>query len=292
LGLEYAFLSRDRFPQIHRTFREAFADYYVDTSGVTKELLYNRAVKNGVDFESTVGAFDGDRMVAVTIVGVDEWKGQACAYDIGTGVIPAYRGRGVARRMFDFVAPVLRDRGVRTFVLEVIQENEPAIKAYRAAGFEVTREFDCFRWSLDRVRLESRPRIPLEIRPVERDGLEEFAGHLDWQPSWENSFSSIRRIPDSLKLYGAFTGNRFARCVGLLVYYPLLNWITTLVVKTDLRRNGVATSLLSHFARRPPGGVQIVNLVNVDHSDAGMLSLLEKSGFEPYVRQFEMECEL
>jgi len=292
LSIEYAFLSDDQFGQIHQTFQEAFADYYVDTSGMTEKVLRNRAIKNSVDFDSTVGAFDGDRMVAVTIVGIDDWKGKLSAYDIGTGVVPGYRGKGIARRMFDFIVPKLKTRGVNTFVLEVIQENKPAIKAYRAVGFEVTREFDCFRWNLGNVRVDSRPTVPLEIREVERDRLSEFEEHLDWQPSWENNFSSIRRIPDEVTAYGAFTGDQFARCVGLLVYYPLINWITTLVVKRDIRNNGVATALLAHFADRIRGDVSSVKLANVDHSDNASLYLLEKTGFEPHVHQFEMECTL
>lgn len=253
-------------------------------------MLYNRAVKNGVDFGLSVGTFDGDKMVAVTIIGLDEWKGAPAAFDIGTGVVPGHRGKGVAGKMFDFAAGRLRERGVCRFVLEVIQENKPAIKAYEAAGFRATREFDCFQWRLDEgAAVAFGPASTLEIRTVSRDRLSEFETHLDWRPSWENSFASIRRIPDEVLAYAAFDGEA---CSGLLVYYPPINWITTLVVKRGRRRSGVATALLDHFAALRPGGDAPVRVVNVDHKDTAMLSLLEKTGFEPLVRQFEMELEL
>jgi ribosomal protein S18 acetylase RimI-like enzyme len=284
MDIQYEFLSNDRFPEIHRTFMEAFADYYVDTSGVTETMLYNRAIKNGVDFGLSVGAVAGDEMVGVTIVGCDRWKGVAAAFDIGTGIVPDYRGKGIAKRMFEFAVPELRNRGVEKFVLEVIQENEPAIKAYKGAGFNVTREFDCFNW-----KPNGAPQLPHDIRPVDREVLSELESHLDWRPSWENSFASIRRIPDDVMMYGAFVEDV---CAGVIVYYPLINWITTLVVKREYRRRGVATALLAHFARKRPEGIDAVKLINIDHSDTATLALLANVGVEPIVQQFEMELDL
>ena len=289
MAYRYEFLSQDQFPQIHQTFREAFAEYYVDTSGVTETMLYNRAVKNGVDFGVSVGAFKGDRMVAITLVGLDEWKSAPAAFDIGTGVVPGHRRKGVARDMFDFAAARLRERGVARFILEVIQENEPAIKAYRAAGFRVTREFVCFHWHPGGAEWAGASNPALEMRPVSTDRLAEFEPHLEWLPSWENSFAAIRRIPDDVAAWGAFERSE---CVGLLVYYPLINWITTLVVKRERRRRGVATALMRQFAAARPGGSAAVRLVNVDHGDSATLALLRKVGCEPLVRQYEMELQL
>ena len=289
MSYSYRFLTPDQFPQVHKTFLLAFADYYVDTGGVTEEMLCNRAVKNGVQFDASVGAFDGDRMVAMTIIGLDDWKGAPAAFDIGTGVVPGHRGRGVAREMFDFAVPRLRERGVDRFVLEVIQDNRPAIKAYESVGFGVTREFDCFQWDLERAFAEDDAGATVEVRPSSRDRLDEFESHLEWRPSWENSFASIGRIPDEVLVYEAVDGGE---CPGLLVYYPLINWITTLVVKRDHRRRGLASALLRHFARERPGGQSSVRLVNVDHTDEATISLLEHAGCELLVRQFEMELTL
>jgi ribosomal protein S18 acetylase RimI-like enzyme len=129
----------------------------------------------------------------------------------------------------------------------------------------------------------------MEIRPASRDRLDEFRPHLEWRPSWENSFASIRRIPDEVDVFGAFEGEA---CAGLLVYYPLMNWITTLVVKRDRRRRGVGSALLEQFARERPGGQSSVRLVNIEHTDEATLSLLERAGCELLVRQFEMELTL
>ena len=92
-----------------------------------------------------------------------------------------------------------------------------------------------------------------------------------------------------MAVFGAFEDEA---CVGLLIYYPLINWITTLVVKRDRRRRGVGSALLEQFARERPGGPSVVKLVNIEHTDEATLSLLQKAGCEPLVRQFEMELKL
>jgi ribosomal protein S18 acetylase RimI-like enzyme len=289
MTLRCAFLARDHFPQVYQTFREAFADYQVDSSYVTERVLLNRAIKNGVDFDLSIGTFDDRRMVGFTIVGIDDWDNMRSAFDIVTGIIPACRGKGIATRMFDFAIPKLRARGVRRFLLEVLQTNEPAVKAYRRAGFSIRREFDCFELRLDNANLTGDLKVPLHIQAVGKEELGDFEEHLDWQPSWENSLASINRIPDEIVMYGGFLDDR---CVGLIVYYPLLNWIMNLVVKIDYRRRGIATRLLAHLLDHLGADISVVKLINVDHSDRAMLRLLGKAGFELLVRQFEMECNL
>jgi ribosomal protein S18 acetylase RimI-like enzyme len=281
------FLRTEEFAQLYDAFMVAFGDYYVDSSYLTREALYNRAIKNGIVFDASVGAFDGGVLVGFTMVGLDEWKGCKAAFDIATGVVPTHRGRGLARRMFDTAVPRLKEWSVERFVLEVLQGNGPAVKAYKSAGFEVTREFDCF--SLDRRRARLTPRTPVDVRLVDRRFLCEVEAYLDWHPSWENSFSSITRIPDAVTLHGAFDGNR---CVGLLVYYPVLNWIQTLVVDPSRRRRGIATALIGELLEHLSPEVTTIKLNNVDHSDSATLALLSRTGFELVVSQYEMEMVL
>ncbi len=289
MSLGYRFLERGSFPAVYRTFVRAFSDYALDMSYMTEERMLNRAVKNGVDFESSVGAYSAEGMVGFTLIGLDDWKGAPAAFDIGTGVIERFRGLGVAKAMFDFAAPRLKEMGVERFVLEVLQENEPAIKAYQKTGFEIVREFDCFRLNLDDSELHSAAEEAVEISSVDRDRLSSYADALDWPPSWENSFASIRRIPDRVILYEA---SRDGQPAGLLVYYPGLSWITTVVVKRSDRRQGIGTLLVRHLIEVIRDRESDVRVVNVQRDDHGMQSLLSGLGFRRYVSQYEMELRL
>jgi ribosomal protein S18 acetylase RimI-like enzyme len=289
MSLKHDFLKEDQFPQIYAAFMEAFADYYVDAGHITEEVLYNRMQKNAVDFESSIGVFADSKIVGFTLIGIDRWRGELCAFDAGTGIIPAYRGKGIAKQMFDFALPKLRDCGVRKFILEVLQVNEPAVKAYQKAGFRITREFDCFQSERRRVLVLRVARNPFAIKPVGKEILESFRGDLDWEPSWENSFASIQRIPGEVTILGA---HHKTDCVGILVYSPMLNWIMCLLVRRQYRRKGVGSGLLFHFMRHLPSDTPSVRLINVDHGDKAMRAFLDKVGFEYLINQYEMERAL
>ena len=68
MTLRYARLGRDDYPRVFRTFVEAFSDYALDMSYLTEQRLLNRWIKNGVDFGSSIGAFDGDRLIGFTML--------------------------------------------------------------------------------------------------------------------------------------------------------------------------------------------------------------------------------
>ncbi len=271
--------------QLLATWMEAFADYAVDMSGVTEKLIECRCIKNSVDFDVSVGAFDGERMVGFTLIGVDRWQDELAAFDAGTGIVPDFRGRGLARQMFDHSLPVLASRGVSRFLLEVLQVNEPAIRAYSKAGFEVTRELACFKLDLERGIADSEQPKGIEVEEIDRSLVADLATEFDWQPSWENSCAAIARTPDELLVLGAFDRDS---CVGVVVYSPLLNWIMTLVVRRSYRRRGIGTALVNGLVERLPGDLSEVKLLNVDRFDVGMLGFLERTGFEHWIDQFEM----
>ena len=50
---------------------EAFADYAMDASGTKEDAMLLRMAKNSVDYEASIGAYDGDRMVGFTLIGID-----------------------------------------------------------------------------------------------------------------------------------------------------------------------------------------------------------------------------
>lgn len=281
----FAFLSGKSINELYLTFVEAFSDYALDMRYMNEEVFCNRAIKNGVDFESSVGVFDGSTMVGYTLVGIDHWKGRLSAYDIGTGIIKPYRGKGIAREMFRFAVPKLKDKGVKSFFLEVLQENKPAVRAYRKTGFEITRGFDCFELNLDQARFDEEATVPIEIREIGKDRLPQFAPFLDWEPSWENSLASMERIPDTVMLFEAVHGDDTA---GAIVYYPVLNWIMCVAVNPSLRRHGIGTALVKHLIAHVEGERASIRLVNVDDSDEGMINFLRKIGFELFTTQFEM----
>jgi len=270
--------------RIHAAFLEAFADYAMGSpAGLTEERLLLRMRKNAVDYDLSVGAYEDGRMVGFTLIGVDAWGGRRVAYDAGTGVLPAYRGRGLARRMFEHALPALADRGVLEFVLELLQENAPAIQAYRKTGFETARELRSFVAPTSALVGGHSPEWTL--CPISPAQFERVAEEIDWLPSFENRVSAVHSIPDDVSLVGAFDGEE---CVGAYAYSAPLRWLLSLVVRRSHRRHGAGRALLVHAAEHVPEGVTRVAALNVDGADLGMQEFLTRLGFTPLVDQFEM----
>lgn len=286
MSLEFKFLNEDLLPDIYECFKEAYADYPIDMSYITEPVFLNQAIKNGIEFESSIGVFDGDKLVAFSIIGFDNWREEPAAYDAGTGVIPSYRGQGILNRLYPFTFNQLKKKGIKRFILEVLKNNDTAVNDYTKIGFNITREFDCFELETKNFQPVLASKIDLIIRPVKKEMLQYFERHLEWKPSWQNSFSSIKRIQDFVILYGAYSGEQ---CTGLLVYYPTLQWILSLVVERHFRREGIGSHLVSHCIKNLPQTTTKIKAMNVLHSDLSMVYLLNNMGFQKFAEQFEME---
>ena len=67
----------------------------------------------------------------------------------GIGIAPAQRGHGVGQELMRVVLDVARERGLNEVWLEVLVQNEPAIRLYEKLGFERVRNLEV--WTLDSV---------------------------------------------------------------------------------------------------------------------------------------------
>ena len=273
---------------VYRAFMDAFADYAMDASGTTEERLLLRMRKNAVDYQISPGLYDGDRLVGFTLVGVDEWGGCLTAYDAGTGIVPEFRKQGWARKLFDHALPALREKGVKRFSLEVLQENEPAIKAYRKSGFEIERELRCFAVKTETLA-DPEATSGFEIRPIDRATFSDLEPSADWLPSFENRFTAIDAIESDVRIFGAFDDEA---CIGALAYSPPLDWLLSLVVDRVSRRRGVGTMLIRRLAARLPLSVTRLSALNVDGQDAATQAFFESLGFTRLIDQYEMARSL
>jgi ribosomal protein S18 acetylase RimI-like enzyme len=274
--------------QLHHAFLEAFADYAMDVGGTTEERLLLRMKKNSVDYDVSPGLYDSDRLVGFTLIGLDTWGGRFTAYDAGTGIVPGFRKQGWARKMFEHSLPALREKAVERFVLEVLQQNEPAIRAYRKSRFEVARELKCYVRQTDDLRSRHEPSA-FEMRPIARSVLATLETSADWLPSFENRFSAVDAISDHVRLTGAFDDGV---CIGAAAHSPPLDWLLTLLVDRGHRRRGVGTALIRHLAATLPESVSRLTALNVDGADTGTQAFFESLGFSRLVDQYEMVREL
>lgn len=88
----------------------------------------------------TLALLDGEPVGTLRVVDVGH-----IANIYAFGVLPAYRGRGLGRRMLGATLDGLRTRGYTSAGLEVETENETAVALYRSCGFVETTTYEYYR---------------------------------------------------------------------------------------------------------------------------------------------------
>jgi ribosomal protein S18 acetylase RimI-like enzyme len=287
--MEIRNLSGISFATIYQTFLDAFKDYAVDVNYMDAVKLENRAIKNGYDPTFSAGAFLNDKLIGFTLVGIDREYIRPSAFDIMTGLIKEYRGKGLAGKMFEHIRNELIKSDFEQFYLEVLQENSAAVKAYQKEGFGIVRKFNCYELAVEDFEAVLKLHIPLTFKEIDKDHISDFETFADWLPSWENSFGAVRRIPDEVIIISACYS---IKKVGLIIYYPALKWIMNILVDPVYRNMGVGTALLEKLLAKVVDKQDKIRFLNIPDTDYALNEFLERSGFKLLTKQYEMVLEL
>ena len=70
---------------------------------------------------------------------IERGKGASVAHrgDLGMGVLPDYRGRGIARQLLEQCISIANSLGIHRVELEARSDNRRALELYRSTGFAV-----------------------------------------------------------------------------------------------------------------------------------------------------------
>ena len=241
--------------ELYAAFSEAFKDYEMQ---LDKDGLMEMLKRRGFEKELSFGAFVDGRLVSFTFNGIDQWNGIKTAYDTGTGTVEEFRGKGLATKVFNLSIPYLKEAGVEQYLLEVLQHNDKAVSVYRKIGFNVTREFNYFSQSMDEIKIKPVELSPnYQIKVIDLNDKVLLASFWDFEPSWQNSFSSIDRNIDNFKSFGVFY---YGEMIGYAVCEPDSGDITQLAVNKDHRNKGIATVLLQKmFSVNQANSMKMIN---------------------------------
>lgn len=91
--------------------------------------------------------------VMVGVARYDRWPGRNEA-DVAFFVDEAYRGRGVATLLLEYLAAAASEVGIRAFTATVLPSNRKMVSVFRQAGFEADSSFE---EGVIEVRLDLRP---------------------------------------------------------------------------------------------------------------------------------------
>lgn len=256
----------------------SFSDYIVPLQ-LNLEMLKSKIKAEDIKLELSVGVFDGEEMLGCMLHGLRAAEEGLTVYNGATGVIPAHRGKGLVRKMYEYLLPELKKLAVKKMVLEVITGNHSAIKAYEKMGYSVDRTLDCYRGKIQARRNKLVSTLK-EIDPVDWSELVPF---WDTKPSWQNEIQSLKNSKENCRFVGAYRDDLL---VGYAVFNPATRKINQLALAKDQRNKGIGTELFAYINEALEQ--QEVFVFNVDHHAVPSLEFLKAQGLREHIAQFEM----
>lgn len=264
--------------ELTESFNAAFSDYSIPMY-MTAEQLQDRFITAGISYELSFGAFDREhRLVAFVMHCVDQKTQPTTVFNVGTGVVPKYRGLRLVQRIYEFATPILTNSGISACKLEVIQSNEKAIKAYQSAGFTIDRELSCFRGV---IRIQPSNKVEVTRSSIRSYQSLDHSSYWNYPLAWENTTDCIIRAKDIYTLY-------LVKDCGQTCGYAIVHSVTGLIkqfgIQPEKRRSGYGQALFHTISQDHSEG----KVLNIDSRDHITLSFLQRMGLKPFVEQYEM----
>lgn len=278
--MEFKTLKELSVPEITGLFNRAFEDYFVKIE-LSSEYMAGKLHSEDLDPALSMGVFENEKPVAFMLHALRSVKGKKVAYNGGTGVIKEFRGRHLTVGMYEKQIEMLRKKGADEIELEVIAENTAAIRSYQKAGFLKTATLECFKG----IPAPTTLRLDLEINEIAPPDFRKFERFWDWQPTWQNSSTTIKKLP-AVKYFGAFLNGQLS---AYLATQPGKSRVLQFAVDPEKRRKKIAANLFSYFSRSVNGEINVNNINDAaGHSQA----FLQQIGLQCYLTQHKMNLKL
>ncbi len=269
-----------------QVFEDSFSDYSVPFK-LTKEQFVRKFVqKLRLDFDLSLGAFDEDYLVGFVFSAVNMYEGSLAAYNGGTGVRPSYRGNEITQKIYDVLLPKLEEKKINKCVLEVLVENEKAIKVYQKIGFEITKFFHCFKLDAKKFNpnVNNASVTIIEVREPDWFVYEQF---IDIRPSFLDSRQMVNQNLDNEKVIEARMDRK---CVGYAIFQPRIGRISHVSVSAEMRGKKIGEMLIAHAFEVSQS--KSLTVVNINKEAEPVVKFLKRVGFENQLDQYEMMLKL
>ncbi|MEQ9426270.1 MAG: GNAT family N-acetyltransferase [Cyclobacteriaceae bacterium] len=275
-------LSENDFDQMHRSFLEAFNDYPVKFDLTSRQFEYRMLNKLNINFDVSYGAFSGEKLAAFLFHTINNYKGRETAYNGGTGVIAGHRGRNLIQYLYKMALTDFQKIGVKSILLEVLENNAFAIKLYEEVGFNKTKTLNCFKKEVLSTKPKKR-NIEIKRATAIQDNFQSFG---DYTPTFGDTLEQvIFNLEDESILTALIDGN----LIGYLIFQAKIGRITQIAVSKDYRRLGAGSALI--YAAEQVSAVPLT-VMNVDCNYSDLHTFLINQGFRKSLTQFEMELKL
>lgn len=274
---QYRTLENTSYEQLAECFCLAFSDYYFPMK-LSPQQLQGHLEQSGVDLRLSYGAFAEDRLIGFIFNSSSLYNGQRAVFDVGTAVVPEHRGNQVFSQMFQVMEQQLAQQNIEAYYLEVLQQNERAVRLYQKHGFSIAREYIVLRAGDTPVEKVSFSGEEMEYSQVELSAV----SHCTMvKPCFEHSTGVLQRNPH---LYGVRTIRRQGKISAFCVYAKENGAILQLGYEELLDLKIILQSLVSTFSG--------ISVKNIDAAYPQVLELFEELHFKEMTKQFEMSKKI
>lgn len=254
-------------------FNSAYQDYLVPMR-MDAAALQSLIARESIDLGASRVIMEDDQIAAVGMVGLRK----TTAWIGGVGVSPAYRNKGFGKQIMLALLEAVRNRGVSTVYLEVIQGNTKAYHLYLHLGFKVIRQL---------LIIEGQKIAPLanqlNVRAVPAaEALHYFALHAAPNP-WQRDRPSLHYYADSMD-------GRVVRRDNHIVGYAVgwfrqdrIRWMDIVGQDETILRALIATV----HQDAPDASAGMINLP----ADDPAWAVFESFGYKTTMIQFEMQLD-
>ncbi|WP_185152598.1 GNAT family N-acetyltransferase [Fulvivirga aurantia] len=271
---------------MYLAFLSAFSDYPIDFKLSKEQFVRKFVEKLKIDFGLSVAAFDEENLCSFIFTSVNYYEGKLTAYNGGTGVRPPYRGKKLTEGMYEYLTPLLHDRGIKQCVLEVLTENQRAIKAYTNVGFTKSKTYKCFRLASP-YKLKRRVDFPIKIYAVKEPTWHLYERFATDDPSF---LDCSQMISQNLANESIIEAHLDGACVGYAIFQSAAGRVSQIAVDNKFRQHGIGAALLNYmYELSIQKNLTVIN-INIEAKET--LTFFERLGFENQINQYEMVLTL
>ncbi len=268
-------------PAMHDAFNFAFSDYAIPFQFTFNAFKRKFIQRLGINFNISCGAFDEDKLVGFIFNTSGKYLQLETAYNGGTGVIPDYRGRGLTKKMYDYLIPVFKHRGIAQSSLEVLTTNDKALLTYQKIGFQKVRELNCYK--CNRLVLNSfSGDFEVSLQDTRQMKLHEFS---NWEMGGATFLGQLSSIEKNMKNENGLVVKSGSTVIGYALFQSS-GTISSMAVKQGFKRKGIGSEILNyiyHYCESKP-----LVVMNIDENNKEIKAFLEYAGFANQLNQYEL----
>ncbi|MGD1845638.1 MAG: GNAT family N-acetyltransferase [Salibacteraceae bacterium] len=259
------------------TFNQAFSDYTVPVQ-MDREAFMRKLTMEGINWNLTVGTFQGNEMVGFILQSSSIVDGIPMAYNSGTGVLPQHRGKGLTLAMYEKVRQYQLEAGIRQEVLEVITSNAPAIRVYEKMQFQRVRVVTFYR------QLATLPHVEIPWSVAFDQVLDSEQKQALWtiEPTWQMQMVGLERVRETCL---EMSVSQDGQLIGYALLNPTTGRVWHIAVDKAHRRKGIASALIQNAQQHSE---KPLNFLNVDQQAHDLTGFLKHHGFRAELSQYEL----